>query len=229
MATVEGPISTTPGPLPPEGKKVSSRSFLNKEWSNATERLNFSKVSEVLTTYLGQDTSVDDAKALIAAVELLSDNEDLPPLSDLMEVAGVVNKAKSSAAKILIAAQLFRLNKEKYRGLKKADREKVIKSLFLRGRSLIEKSKSIKENVTFTRRINTDVIVLATLISTINVVANPLIGPVASTYLTYEAQRKHHAADWNTKKGLTLVVKRTANHAFQELKKIPARRTWKKI
>jgi hypothetical protein len=92
MAAVEGPIPSDQNALPLREAKARYM-FLNKEWSNATRQLNFTKVSELLTKYLDQDTIVENENVLITAVETLSESEDLPPMSNLMEDAGTNSKS----------------------------------------------------------------------------------------------------------------------------------------
>jgi hypothetical protein len=219
MTTLEGAMPVAPSALPKQGVRVSAPyMYLNKEWVNATSQLNFKKVSEIIKKHF-EGVNVNNEKEMIKAVETLSTKKDLPSITDLMKEASSLNKAKSSAAKMLIAAQLFRSNKEKYKALIGADKDNVIKALILGGRWMVEKEEFLGEGPGI---VATKVImVLTAFVSIISIVTFPILGAIGAAYGIYRAWQKHQVEKWTEHPGLPQVVRKIADDTFKELRKIP--------
>lgn len=120
-----------------------------KGWDTATKGSKFDKLNASLKNYLPKLKELTTTQSMIETVKNLgTSSAHLPSIIDLMQKASaLLNEPESSAAKILIAAQLLRLNPKLIDPTNPQETEKAIKSLILGGRWMIEQGEFMGREV----------------------------------------------------------------------------------
>jgi hypothetical protein len=228
MTAIEGAISGFAG-AEPQGAEKKAPHFiaLNKKWTDATKSLNFKKIGAALNKY---GVTVNNEHELLEAVTKLSKKEDLPSIRQLMKDVSSLTKSKSetTAAKILIAAQLYRSYSEegKFTGIKDTQNDAAIKSLILGGRWMVERGEEyIRPQRSETRDLAISWIVG---LSAMTVVALPILLGIGAGVAIYWSWQNHHIDQWTeTNMRLPKVINEIAADLFTQLKAIP--RDWKSL